>query len=135
MQIASSYLQILLNEELLKVATEQLIITHQQVEKNQKLVEVGNMSRGELYEIQAQEAVEKANVTKAQNTLSISYLTLMQHMDLENFKPILPINGYIVLRGRRRRGFARKPRFCKYSYKLLNRRKSGTDAATNKAVL
>jgi len=86
MQIASSYLQILLNEELLKVATEQLIITHQQVEKNQKLVEVGNMSRGELYEIQAQEAVEKANVTKAQNTLSISYLTLMQHMDLENEK-------------------------------------------------
>jgi len=86
MQIAGSYLQILLNEELLKVATEQLNITHQQVEKNQKLVEVGNMSRGELYEIQAQEAVEKANVTKAQNTLSISYLTLMQHMDLENEK-------------------------------------------------
>ena len=84
MQIASSYLQILLNEELLKVAAEQLNITHQQVEKNQKLVEVGNMSRGELYEIQAQEAKEKAIVTKAKNTLSISYLTLMQHMDLEN---------------------------------------------------
>ena len=84
MQIAGSYLQILLNEELLKVATEQLDITHQQVEKNEKLVEVGNMSRGELYEIQAQEAKEKASVTKARNTLSISYLTLMQHMDLEN---------------------------------------------------
>ena len=84
MQIAGAYLQILLNEELLKVAIEQLDITHQQVEKNQKLVEVGNMSRGELYEIQAQEAKEKANVTKARNTLAISYLDLMQYMDLEN---------------------------------------------------
>ncbi len=84
MQIASSYLQILLNEELLKVAMEQLDITHQQVEKNMQLVEVGNMSRGELYEIQAQEAKEKSTVTKARNTVSISYLTLMQHMDLEN---------------------------------------------------
>jgi outer membrane protein len=86
MEIAGAYLQILLNEELLKVAIEQLDITHQQVEKNEKLVEVGNMSRGELYEIQAQEAVEKANVTKARNTLLISYLTLMQYMDLENEK-------------------------------------------------
>ena len=84
MQISGAYLQILLNEELLKVAIEQLAITNQQVEKNEKLVEVGNLSRGELYEIQAQEAVEKANVTKARNTLSISYLTLMQYMDLEN---------------------------------------------------
>ena len=84
--IAGAYLQILLNEELLKVTIEQLDITHQQVEKNEQLVEVGNMSRGELYEIQAQEAVEKANVTKARNTLLISYLTLMQYMDLENEK-------------------------------------------------
>ncbi len=83
-KIAGAYLQILLNEELLKVAIEQLDITHQQVVKNERLVEVGNISRGQLYEIQAQEAKEKANVTKARNTLSISYLTLMQYMDLEN---------------------------------------------------
>jgi outer membrane protein len=84
MKIAGAYLEILLNEELLKVAREQLDITRQQVEKNEQLVEVGNLSRGELYEIQAQEAKEKANVTKARNTLAISYLTLMQYMDLEN---------------------------------------------------
>jgi outer membrane protein len=83
-KIAGAYLQILLNEELLKVAIEQLDITRQQVVKKEKLVEVGNVSRGELYEIQAQEAKEKASVTKARNTLSISYLTLMQYMDLEN---------------------------------------------------
>ena len=86
MKIAGAYLEILLNEELHKVAREQLDITRQQVEKNEQLVQVGNLSRGELYEIQAQEAKEKANVTKAKNTLSISYLTLMQFMDLEDEK-------------------------------------------------
>jgi outer membrane protein len=84
--IAGAYLQILLNEELLQVAIDQLDVTHQQVEKNEKMVEVGNMSRGELYEIKAQEAREQANATKAKNTLTISYLTLMQYMDLENEK-------------------------------------------------
>lgn len=86
--IAGAYLEILLNEELLQVTIDQLDVTHQQVEKNEKLVEVGNMSRGELYEIKAQEAREKANVTKATNTLTTSYLTLMQYMDLENEKLI-----------------------------------------------
>jgi len=84
LQIASAYLQVLLNEELLKVAEDQLEITRQQVERNKKLVEVGNLSRGELYEIEAQEAREKASVTRARNTLSVSYLDLMQYMDLED---------------------------------------------------
>jgi outer membrane protein len=81
--IGGAYLQILLNEELLKIAEDQLEITRQQVEKNERLVEVGNLSRGELYEIQAQEAREASNVVRARNELEISYLTLAQYMDLE----------------------------------------------------
>jgi len=81
--ITRAYLQIILNKELLKIAEDQLGITHQQVVKNQRLVEVGNLSKGELYEIQAQEARETANVITARNELEISYLTLIQYMDLE----------------------------------------------------
>ena len=81
--IGGGYLQILLNEELLKVAEDQLEITRLQVEKNERLVEVGNLSRGELYEIQAQEAREAAIVVRARNDLEISYLTLAQFMDLK----------------------------------------------------
>jgi outer membrane protein len=81
--IGGSYLQILLNSELLKIAEDQIAITRQQVERNQKLVEVGNLSRGDLYEIQAQEAREAASVIKARNNLEISYLNLMQLMDLD----------------------------------------------------
>lgn len=82
-QISGAYLQILFNEELLKIAEEQLKVTDQQVAKNERLVEVGNLSRGELYEIQAQRSREQSNVTAARNNLSISYLTLAQYMDLE----------------------------------------------------
>jgi outer membrane protein len=81
--IGGAYLQILFNTELLKIAEDQLAITRQQVDKNQKLVEVGNLSRGDLYEIQAQEAREAAGVVTARNNLEISYLTLAQYMDLE----------------------------------------------------
>lgn len=82
--IGSAYLEILLNSELLKIAQDQLEITRLQVEKNRRLAEVGNLSRGELYEIQAQQARESANVIAAKNNLEISYLTLMQYMDMES---------------------------------------------------
>jgi outer membrane protein len=81
--IGGSYLQILLNTELLKIAEDQLEITRQQVEKRQRLVEVGNLSKGDLYEIQAQEAREASSVVKARNDLEIAYLNLIQYMDLE----------------------------------------------------
>jgi len=93
--IGGSYLQILLNTELLKIAEDQLAITRQQVEKNQSLVDVGNLSRGDLYEIQAQAARESANAVTARNDLKISYLNLAQFMDLkpaelERFSIIMP---------------------------------------------
>jgi outer membrane protein len=96
--IAGAYLQILFNEELLKIAEEQLKVTQQQVKKNERMVEVGNLSRGELYQIQAQMSREKSNVTAARNELAISYLTLAQYMDLEthniaDFKILIPELG------------------------------------------
>ena len=81
--IAGAYLQILLNQELLNIAQDQLEITRQQVERNQQLVDLGNLSRGDLYQIQAQEATERANAIKAENTLELSYLTLAQYMFLD----------------------------------------------------
>ena len=81
--IAGAYLQILLNQELLSIAEDQLEVTRQQVERNEKLVELGTLSRGDLFQIQAQEATERANVIKAENTLELSYLTLAQLMFLE----------------------------------------------------
>jgi len=84
LEVVATYLQILLDKELLKLAEEQLKITQQQVERTSRLVEVGNEPRGSLLEIQAQEALEKANVTAANNNLNISYLTLTQLLLLDS---------------------------------------------------
>jgi len=84
--IASAYLQILFNRELLDVTQSQLEVTKMQVDKTSKLVEVGNLARGSLLEIQAQAASEEANLTDAQNKLNLSYITLAQILDLDTLK-------------------------------------------------
>ncbi len=82
--IASAYLQILFNKELLGVAENQLETTRQHVERTRKLVEAGSLAKGSLLEIQAQEASEELNVINAQNQLDISFLTLTQILDLDS---------------------------------------------------
>lgn len=93
LEIAAAYLQILFNNELLEIAKRQLELSNLQVEKTNKLVEVGNVARGALLEIKAQAASEEANVTDAQNKLNLSNIFLAQLLDLDtvkNFKIFIP---------------------------------------------
>jgi outer membrane protein len=82
--IATAYLQVLFSEELLQIANNQLSLSLLQVERNKKLVEVGNVARGNLLEIQAQAAREQVNVTNAENNLNIAYLNLTQMLELDS---------------------------------------------------
>jgi len=82
--LASGYLQILFNRELLQVAINQHDLTLQQVARTSKLVDAGSLARGSLLEIQAQAASEELNVITAQNQLDISYLNLTQMLDLDS---------------------------------------------------
>ncbi len=84
MLLASGYLQILFNMELLEVAEIQHETTLQQVERTSKLVDAGSLARGSLLEIQSQAATEELNVIEAENALEISYLTLTQMLDLDS---------------------------------------------------
>jgi outer membrane protein len=95
LNIATAYLQILFSQELLAVAESQLNVTQQQVEKTQKLVEVGNKAMGDLMQIQAQASTEKLNVTTANNNLKLSYLNLCQLLDMDSvagFDIVVPEN-------------------------------------------
>jgi outer membrane protein len=97
--LASSYLQILFNMEILEVAEIQQETTLQQVERTSKLVEAGSLARGSLFEIQSQAATEELNVIAAQNALDISYLTLTQMLDLDSvgdFKIEIPEFGDVA---------------------------------------
>ncbi len=80
--IANAYLAILYAEELVSVANSQLEVTTEQVNNTKKLVEAGSVARGNLLDMQAQQAIEQLNVVETENTLTISYLNLTQLLDL-----------------------------------------------------
>lgn len=84
LNIASGYLQILFNQELLVVAANQVGISQQQVERTKRLVEAGTMARGNLLQLQAQLATDELSQTNAQNQLDLSYLSLAQLLDLDS---------------------------------------------------
>lgn len=83
MQVASSYLQILFDRELLEVAKSQLEITKTQVQRTKILVEAGSLAKGNLLEIQAQMANEELAKINAENNLKTSYLNLTQLLELD----------------------------------------------------
>ncbi len=98
--VAGYYLEMLFNLELLAVAQEQLSITSAQVERIRKMVDAGSAAKGDLLNIQAQQALEELNVTQARNRLTISSLSLQQLLELPvepdfqiekpNLKPVQP---------------------------------------------
>lgn len=83
MNIASAFMQVMFNEELLLVAQEQLDMSAQQLTQTQKLVEAGSVPEGNLYDVQAQVAANELQVINAENALSASVLTLKQILNLD----------------------------------------------------
>ncbi len=82
LMVASAYLEILFNMELLDIITGQVEITQQQVDRTGKLVDAGTLPRGSLLTIQAQLASEELQLVNAENQLELSLLNLRQIMFL-----------------------------------------------------
>ena len=82
--IASGYLQVLLDQELLQEAKDQHEVTAQQVEKTQKMVDAGSLAKGNLYDVQAQEANDAVNIVNAENQLDVAMLSLAQLLDIDS---------------------------------------------------
>lgn len=83
MNIASAFMQVMFNEELLMVAQEQLDVTNEQLTRTQKLVDAGSLPTGNLYDVQAQVASNELQVVNAENALSASVLALKQMLNLD----------------------------------------------------
>ena len=83
-EIARSYLQILLSKEIVKSATESMNSVDAQVERTKKMVEQGGTAYSSLLEIEAQLASERVQLVNANNQLSTALLTLKQLLDLES---------------------------------------------------
>jgi len=93
LNVVSAYLDILFNKELLNTAKEQLAITQQQIDYNQKMVEAGSLAKGKLLETESQAANEELTVTNYENQLKISLLNLQQLLEVEvsdSFDIVIP---------------------------------------------
>ncbi len=84
LNIAAAYLQILYNIEQVNNAKRQLATTEDQINLTKKEVEYGKVARGNLLDVEAQGASDQVNLVKAQNTLMLAYLDLMQLLDLKS---------------------------------------------------
>ncbi|MCB9186294.1 MAG: TolC family protein [Flavobacteriales bacterium] len=83
MNIATAFMQIMFNEELLMVAQEQMDVTAEQLVRTKKLVEAGSIPTGNLYDVEAQLASNELQVVTAENALSTAILTLKQMLNLQ----------------------------------------------------
>lgn len=86
LNVATAFLQILFNQELLEIAKRQHELTKQQTENIKKMVEIGTRAKGDLLDMQAQLASDDLSIANAQNNLDLSYLTLIQLLDLDSAK-------------------------------------------------
>jgi len=93
LNIANAYITTIFSEELLKISQNQLEISKEQLERTQKLVNAGSVSKSVEYDITAQMANEEVNVTTADNNYQLSMLNLKQLMNLDsvtNFAIVKP---------------------------------------------
>jgi len=84
LQVMTGYLELLRNSELADVAENKVEVTRYQVERMERLVEVGNEAKGKLLEVNAQLSAAKLAMTQATNAREISRLNLVHLMNLSD---------------------------------------------------
>lgn len=86
MSVSTAFMQVLMNKELLDIADDQIELTKTNIARLNELVVSGRMAKGELLELEAQQAQEEFNQIQAVNNLKLSLLDLAQIMELEDFE-------------------------------------------------
>jgi outer membrane protein len=84
LNIASLFLQVLFNKEILKINEDQLALSQSQIARTQALVDEGKAPLSQLYDIEAQVANDRVSVVQAGSNLQLALLDLAQNLELEN---------------------------------------------------
>jgi outer membrane protein len=87
LMVINAYLNVLYNQDLLRVANEQLAVTKTQLDMAQKNAAVGNATEGDVLNIKSQVATDELNVTTAQNNVDLARLDLIQLLDRDPGEP------------------------------------------------
>lgn len=80
---ASNFLQVLLNEELLEIANENLASSQKQLEQVNAQVEVGSRPTVDLYNQESTVANNELTVTQRENNLKLSKLQLVRQLQID----------------------------------------------------
>ena len=93
LSVATAFLQVLLQKELLQIAEEQIGLTDANITQREELINSGKMAKGEIYELEAQRAREEQDRIYAASNLKLALLDLAQIMELEDFEnfDIVPV--------------------------------------------
>lgn len=87
LNVTGSYFQVLLNKEIYRIAKEQIQLTREQEDRTRLLIENGKAPESQLYDVKAQLADDELTATEAKNSLRLSFLELMQLMELQEYHP------------------------------------------------
>lgn len=92
-QVTSAYLQVLFNEELAKVAHEQVALSEEMLKQKTAFFKVGKASEAELYEAKSRAAQDQLSAVQADNEYRLALLDLSQLLELptpEGFDIVSP---------------------------------------------
>ena len=84
--VTSSYLQVLFNMELNKVAASQVELSKEQCKRITRLAEVGKASAAEVAEAKARVAQDEMSLVQAENNYQLALLNLSQLLELSTPK-------------------------------------------------
>jgi outer membrane protein len=83
LNVVTTYLSVLSNQDLLAAAIQQVDISKQTLDRVQKTFDVGNGTLADLSQAKATLSTSELNQVTAQNQLDISVLTLKQYMEMD----------------------------------------------------
>ena len=81
-QVATLYLQALFNQELVKVAHNQVKLSQEQLDRKVAFFKNGKASEAEVYEAKARVAQDEMSVVQAENNYQLALLDLTQQLEL-----------------------------------------------------
>ena len=94
LNVIAQYLQVLYNQEIYKVALEQLNLSRTELQRRRDLLEAGKIPELDLIQAESQVAQDELTAVTAQNDCSMALLNLTQLLELptaEGFE-VLPVN-------------------------------------------
>ncbi len=99
LSVATSFLQVVYNEELKNIAENQVKISKEQMDRTQKMADAGVLAISNVYDMKAQVANDEYTFTSTKNTYKLALLNLQQLLNLDtvnNFsieRPDIQVNG------------------------------------------